>query len=679
MLAVDTVAPPKPGLPDLITADDTGVNTTDNVTGRTQPTFSGTVEANAVVDVYVNGVLNTTGVASAMGLYSIKLQTALAPDGTYPVTIKATDKAGNVSAVSPSLAVTVNTVAPSASAFPVVGPAAKSYKAGDVLSFSVRFTSPVTVTGLPTLPLMIGATSKPAVYASGSGTDTLVFRRTVVAGDNGAVSLSTNEITLPVNAAIKSTINGFDATRTFVSPVLTDVIVDTVAPSKPGLPNLLDADDSGWSSTDNLTNKSVVTLNGSGEANGSVAVYRGATVLGTVKADGSGGWSLSSVSLLAGANAFTVKVTDGAGNVSVASDTLKVTRDGTAPTTPGLPDLITADDTGVNTTDNVTGRTQPTFSGTVEANAVVDVYVNGVLNTTGVASAMGLYSIKLQTALAPDGTYPVTIKATDKAGNVSAVSPSLAVTVNTVAPSASAFPVVGPAAKSYKAGDVLSFSVRFTSPVTVTGLPTLPLMIGATSKPAVYASGSGTDTLVFRRTVVAGDNGAVSLSTNEITLPVNAAIKSTINGFDATRTFVSPVLTDVIVDTVAPVVNSMSIDGSVTSDTWVRTSVITFSRPVKGVSIDDFQITGYFFGATRTVRLNDSNVASVVGGVRAVPLDPVNGHASVWYLDVKRLTLENGSYTIRLIASGSNSFDEVGNAMTKDGTLSLTVPLPLPT
>lgn len=450
---------------------------------------------------------------------------------------------------------------------------------------------------------------------------------------------------------------------------------DTVAPAKPGLPNLVDADDTGWSSTDNLTNKAAVTLNGTGEANGSVAVFRGTTALGTVAANGSGGWTLSNVALLAGANAFTVKVSDAAGNVSVASDPLTVTRDSTAPAAPGLPDLITADDTGLNTTDNVTGRTLPTFSGTVEANAAVDVYTNGVLNTQGVASATGLYSIKLQKALTPDGTYPVTIKVTDKAGNVSAVSPTLNVTVNTVGPSASAFPTTGPVAKSYKAGEVLSFSVKFTSPVTVTGVPTLPLVIGTTSRPAAYVSGSGTDTLVFRYTVIAGDNGAVTLSTNAITLPVGASIRSTINGFDATLTFVSPVLTGVIVDTVVPVVTSMTVDGSTTGDNWKRTGVVTFNRPVTGVSTGDFTISGVFYGTSATVRLNSGEVAAVVGDVRVVALNPVGGYASTWYIDVRSLPLQNGTYTIDLIASGSGIVDQVGNVLVRNARLTLTIPL----
>jgi hypothetical protein len=117
----------------------------------------------------------------------------------------------------------------------------------------------------------------------------------------------------------------------------------------------------------------------------------------------------------------------------------------------------------------------------------------------------------------------------------------------------------------------------------------------------------------------------------------------------------------------------MTTDGATTSDGWKRTGVITFSRPVNGVSTGDFTITGFFFGATRTVRLNTADVAAVVGEVRVVPLDLVGGFASTWYLDVRTLPLQAGTYTIELVASGSGIVDQVGNSLLQNKTLILTV------
>ena len=118
----------------------------------------------------------------------------------------------------------------------------------------------------------------------------------------------------------------------------------------------------------------------------------------------------------------------------------------------------------------------------------------------------------------------------------------------------------------------------------------------------------------------------------------------------------------------------MTVDGSVTGDGWVRAGVVTFTRSVTGVTVDDFSITGFFVGATRTVRLNDSNVASFVGGVRTVAVAPTNGYSATWYLEVQRLSLQNGTYTIALNALGSGIVDEIGNALLADKSLSLTFP-----
>src|SRR5260221_3503881 len=58
-----------------------------------------------------------------------------------------------------------------------------SYKAGDTIAITVQFSESVTVTGTPRLTLETGSTDEVVDYASGSGSDTLVFNYTVQAGD----------------------------------------------------------------------------------------------------------------------------------------------------------------------------------------------------------------------------------------------------------------------------------------------------------------------------------------------------------------------------------------------------------------------------------------------------------------------------------------------------------------
>ena len=65
-----------------------------------------------------------------------------------------------------------------------------TWDAGEHVEAEVRFSGPVTVTGppdaTPTLGIALDGTRREAAYTGGSGTDTLSFRYTVAAGDNGA-------------------------------------------------------------------------------------------------------------------------------------------------------------------------------------------------------------------------------------------------------------------------------------------------------------------------------------------------------------------------------------------------------------------------------------------------------------------------------------------------------------
>jgi len=68
---------------------------------------------------------------------------------------------------------------------PMLAPAAATYGSGGVLRFTVRFSEPVFVAGVPRLGLVINAVAggRQAVYVSGSGTRDLVFEYVVQSRD----------------------------------------------------------------------------------------------------------------------------------------------------------------------------------------------------------------------------------------------------------------------------------------------------------------------------------------------------------------------------------------------------------------------------------------------------------------------------------------------------------------
>lgn len=96
-LTVDTIAPAAP----VITT------ASPFVTTNTSPEIAGTAEANSTVTVYVDGEEDGTTTANALGVWAYAFD-ELDIGSTYSITATATDAAGNESAASAALALTIN-------------------------------------------------------------------------------------------------------------------------------------------------------------------------------------------------------------------------------------------------------------------------------------------------------------------------------------------------------------------------------------------------------------------------------------------------------------------------------------------------------------------------------------------------------------------------------------------
>ena len=106
------------------------------------------------------------------------------------------------------------------------------------------------------------------------------------------------------------------------------VTIDTVAPGVPTITSF--SNDSGVVG-DGITNDNTLALTGSAQANSTVRLYDGATLLGSATANGSGAWSYTTAVLADGAHNFTATASDAAGNVSAASAGFSVTIDAELP------------------------------------------------------------------------------------------------------------------------------------------------------------------------------------------------------------------------------------------------------------------------------------------------------------------------------------------------------------
>ena len=152
--------------------------------------------------------------------------------------------------------------------------------------------------------------------------------------------------------------------------------LDTGIPATPAAPDLATASDSGRDDADNITNDDTPTLEGNvGEQDVTVEVYNDASFIASTTSVAGGGYSITLPSQSDGDYLFNVKVIDQAENESVAnSANLSVTIDTTAPAMPDAPDLTA--DTGSSATDNLTNDPTPTFTGSVEGDAIVHLWTS---------------------------------------------------------------------------------------------------------------------------------------------------------------------------------------------------------------------------------------------------------------------------------------------------------------
>jgi hypothetical protein len=252
------------------------------------------------------------------------------------------------------------------------------------------------------------------------------------------------------------------------------------------------------------------------------------------------------------------------------------------------------------TTTSVTtiGATTATVGGNVTADGSASVTERGVVystvNTTPTivgsnvtkdanGTGTGAFSESISSLL-PNTLYYVRAYATNNAGTsygdvVSFTTASL--------PAISSVSV--PSSKTYKASDVLSFTVATNKAVTVTGSPKLALTIGSTAREATYVSASSTSTaLVFTYTVATGDAdadgiavGALSLNGGSIKDNLNSDCNLTLNNLASTTS----VKVDGVIPTAIIVLSDVALKAG-------ETSIVTFifSEAVSGFTTADVTV-----------------------------------------------------------------------------------------
>lgn len=222
------------------------------------------------------------------------------------------------------------------------------------------------------------------------------------------------------------------------------VVIDTMGPDAPSIPSLSAGSDTGVSSTDNLTKADVLTFTGTAESNSEIWLFQNGVLVGTATAGDDGAYTFSTqVTVPEGPQIYSVQALDLAGNKSLHSATLTVTVDRTADEAPSAPDLAASADSGVADDDNLTNADLLTFTGTGTVGSTVELFVNEIRAGSAAVDSDGNYEISISSAAA-DGTYAIKTRSVDPAGNESAFSPVLTVTVDRMASPAPSTPDLAP-------------------------------------------------------------------------------------------------------------------------------------------------------------------------------------------------------------------------------------------
>jgi Ca2+-binding RTX toxin-like protein len=180
-----------------------------------------------------------------------------------------------------------------------------------------------------------------------------------------------------------------------------------------------------------FTNAVHLTLTGSAQAGVTIKVFDQTVQIGVATADSNGGWSFTTGTLTDGSHSFSAVAADGVGDLSAVSTSIGVVVDATAP---GAPSIATFSPDSSVAGDGITKANQLMLSGTAEAGSKVLVFDGATQVGTATVDASGNWSFPTGTLV--DGTHAFKSEAVDAAGNVSAASGALNVTVDTVAPNA---------------------------------------------------------------------------------------------------------------------------------------------------------------------------------------------------------------------------------------------------
>ena len=436
-ITVDTDKPAAAQMPDLVAADDSGAFHTDNITNVTQPTFAVKGDPNARVELYSTGISPTflgRAVTNQYGTALVKTSKPLNGNQIYAVNY---DVAGNAAAQSsPALNVTIDITPPVVSTPSLLPPSDDGIQGDNLTNDNTPTIGGSCDDYSSSIAIYAAQGENGSEFAGKVDTFTGAWTATTAVLQDGAYEIGALATDLAGNVGKSATLK---------------ITIDTIAPARPSLPDLLAADDTGVSNSDNITNKTMLNFSGIAPASSRVTLYNGASLLADTLTNAAGQWKAAATFPKGSPLHITATAFDSAGNASAASPQLFGMLDTTYPQVT----LTTPAGTITKNLNLLAGEVQdPTENG--DASGVANVYVSicrlsdmsfwsgGVWSSTNAyltvdhvgtkwskTSDLPLAGSNASTQL-QTGKYKITLVTSDKAGNADITSRF--VIIDTIAP-----------------------------------------------------------------------------------------------------------------------------------------------------------------------------------------------------------------------------------------------------
>jgi hypothetical protein len=399
------------------------ISSSGGLTNQVGQTISGTIDAadaGLTVSVYDGTSLLGTVLPSANGSWSTTVN-LLPVQGNQDITAQATDAAGNLGSSAP-VTYTLDTVAPTLMI---------TNSGGLTNQRSHTISGTIDAADLElTVSIFDGSKLLGTVVPSATGSWTTTLRLLPVLGNQDITAQATDAAgNVGVSAAVTYTLDtAAPRVRITSSGGLTNQVSQTVS-------GIIDVADAGLA----------------------VAVYDGATLLGTVVSTDRGKWSaMVTLPAIQSTQAITARATDAAGNVGISAP-VTYTLDTIAPT-------LTITSPG-----GATSRRRQAIRGTIDtadAGQTVSIYDGTTLLGTVVPSTNGKWS-DVVTLLPIQGSQTIIAQAADAAGNVGISNPVNFTLDKALSKFVDAVASVTPADASHGGISELSHDATIWSAVTV--------------------------------------------------------------------------------------------------------------------------------------------------------------------------------------------------------------------